>query len=163
VSKVSRHHLVSVTAVLILAAAIVPMAAGQAQHAPHFSPTRRFAQAADKTSETGFHAKLPPHISTLLGIAKDEERAVMQSVVRSGTQIQGLDVSTDKKTDIVLFVVDETTNNQTLYLTSPEGTLRRVVVVKAGVGDMVKTTEANREAFQKEKQFWISRLVPAAK
>lgn len=85
----------------------------------------------------------------------------MQSVVRTEKLVQGLDVSVTNKNDIVLFVVDETANNQTLYLTSPEGTLRKVVSVKAGVGDVARITEKDREAFKKEKQFWVGRLVPS--
>jgi len=86
----------------------------------------------------------------------------MQGVARTGTLVQGLDVSANNKKDIVFFVVDETANNQDLYLTSPEGTLRKVVSVKAGVGSEVRITNKEREAFKKEKQFWVDRLAPSA-
>jgi hypothetical protein len=56
--------------------------------------------------------------------------------------------------------VDEAAKNQTLYLTSPEGTLRKVVAVKAGVGDVARITDNDRKAFAKEKQFWLDRLAP---
>lgn len=85
----------------------------------------------------------------------------MQGVLRTGKVVQGLDVSTTNRNDIVLFVADDTTNDQTLYLTSPKGTLRRVVLVKAGVGSAVRITEQHKKAFEKEKQFWLDRLVPA--
>ena len=85
----------------------------------------------------------------------------MQSVVRTGNLVQGLDVSVTHKNDIVLFVVDETANDQTLYLTSPEGALRKVVSVKAGVGDAVRINAKYQEAFKKEKQFWVNRLAPS--
>jgi len=85
----------------------------------------------------------------------------MQSVVRTGTVVQGFDVSVADKNDTVLFVVDETTNDQTLYLTSPAGTLRRVVSVKNGVGAVARITDKDMKAFEKEKQFWIDRLAPA--
>ena len=81
-----------------------------------------------------------------------------QSVVRTGNLVQGLDVSATNKNDIVLFVVDESAKDQTLYLTSPEGTLRKAVAVKAGIGQVVRVTEKEKAAFQKEKQFWIDRL-----
>ena len=84
----------------------------------------------------------------------------MQGVVRTGNLVQGFDVSTANKNDVVLFVVSETTNDQTLYLTSKEGVLRRVVTVKEGVGRIQKITSEDRKAFEKEKQFWLDRLAP---
>lgn len=74
--------------------------------------------------------------------------------------VQGIDVVIDKN-DVVLFVVDETANDQTLYLTSAQGRLRRVVSVKGGTGELSRITEKDRKAFEKEKQFWADRLVPA--
>lgn len=85
----------------------------------------------------------------------------MQSVVRTGSLVQGFDVSVVDKNDIVLFVVDETANDQTLYLTSPNGTLRKVVSVKAGVGAAVRITDEEQKAFSKEMQFWVDRLAPS--
>jgi hypothetical protein len=150
--------------VLILSFAIFPAAADQAQHhAPHPRTQSRFALAAEATSEKGFSAKLPPHISTLLRLASEQECPVKQSVVRSGSVIQGLDVSVANKNDVVLFVVNEGTNDQSLYLTSPEGALRRVVTVKAGVGNEIRITDKERKAFEQEKQYWIDHLVPATK
>lgn len=159
-SKVAERLFVGLLAVLILAVVILPAAAGQAQHSPSHTQGK-LASAADTTVRAGLHAKLPPHLSTLLGLSKEEECPVMQSVVRTGNLVQGFDVPVTNKNAIVLFVVDETANDQTLYLTSPEGTLRKVVSVKAGVGDVVRITDKDRKAFQKEKQFWLDRLVPS--
>jgi len=86
----------------------------------------------------------------------------MQGVVRTGRLVQGFDVSTTNKNDVVLFVANETTNNQTLYLTSKEGALRKVVTVEEGVGQVRKITSEDRKAFEKEKQFWFDRLAPVA-
>ena len=85
----------------------------------------------------------------------------MQGVVRTGQVVQGFDVSMENKKDVVLFVVNEMTNDQTLYLTSAGGTLRRVVAVEAGVGKVRRITSQDRKAFEKEKQFWLDRLSPA--
>lgn len=159
-SKVATRRCVAFLAILILAVAILPAAAGQAQHSPHPAAQSRFAQAADVTVREGLHATLPPHISTLLGLSKEEEFPVQQGVVRTGNLVQGFDVSVADRNDIVLFVVDEAANNQALFLTSPEGVLRKVVSVKAGVGDVVRITDKEREAFKEEKQFWVDRLVP---
>lgn len=161
-SIVARHRFVGLLAVLILALVIVPAAAGQAQHSPRPHALSRLARAADMTLEKGMHAKLPPHLSTLLGLSREEECPVMQGVVRTVTQVQGFDVSVANKKDIILFVVDETANDQNLYLTSPEGMLRKVVSVKAGVGAAVRITDKEKKAFEKEKQFWVDRLVPTS-
>jgi hypothetical protein len=84
----------------------------------------------------------------------------MQSVVRTEKVVQGFDVSMATRNDVVLFVVNETSNDQTLYLTSREGTLRRVVSVKDGVGGVRRITGEDRKAFAKEKRFWLDRLDP---
>lgn len=81
-------------------------------------------------------------------------------MLRTGKVVQGFDVSTANKNDVVLFVVDETVNQQTLYLTSREGALRRIVAVEQGVGRVRKVTAEDRKAFEKEKQFWLDRLAP---
>ena len=161
VAQINRRRSGRLLAVLILAVAILPAAVGQSQHSPGAQAQGRFARAADTTSREGVHAKLPPHISTLLGLSKEEECPVMQNVVRTGTIVQGFDVSAANTNDVVLFVVDETANDQMLYLTSPAGALRKVVAVKAGVGAEARITEKDKKAFEKEKQFWTDRLAPA--
>ena len=158
--KIGRCRSAALLAVLIPAMVMLPAAAGQARQAPpHLQ--EKFARAADATNRDGLQAKLPPHISTLLGLSNEEECPVMQRVVRTGNLVQGFDVPVTHKNDIVLFVVDETANDQTLYLTSPEGTLRKVVSVKSGVGEVVRINAKYQEAFKKEKQFWVDRLVPS--
>jgi len=91
---------------------------------------------------------------------REKECLVMQGVVRTGRVVQGFDVSMVNKDDVVLFVVNETRNDQTLYLTSADGRLRRVVAVEAGVGQVRRITEQDRKAFEKEKRFWLDRLAP---
>jgi len=149
--------------VLLGALAALGASAEQAKRPLHPRPASRFAQAAEITSGKGFDAKLPPHVSTLLHLTSEQECPVKQSVTRNGSLVQGLDVSVSNKSDIVLFVVNEGTKDQSLYLTSPEGSLRRVVTVTGGVGSEVRITEKEKKAFQLEKQFWIDRLVPAGK
>ena len=151
------------TAVVPLLAVVMFVSATQAQVAPSPGPQarKRMVRAVDKTLQEGFHGKLPPHISTLLGLSKEEECNVMQGVVRTGKVVQGFDVSTANKNDVVVFVVNETTNDQTLYMTSKEGVLRKVVIVEKGVGRVQKITGIDRKAFEKEKVFWLDRLAPA--
>ena len=155
----SRRFAVAVGFLLIL---VMFVSATRAQVGPSSSSQsrKRMARAVDRTLQEGLHAKLPPHISTLLGLSQEEEYLVMQGVVRTGKVVQGFDVSTVNKNDVVLFVANETTNDQTLYLTSREAVLRKVVVVAAGTGRIQKITGEDRKAFEKEKQFWLDRLAP---
>ena len=156
--KLSRFA-VAVALVLTLAMS-VPTTRAQVAPSPGSQSRKRMARAVDRTLQEGLHAKLPPHISTLLGLSQEEECPVLQGAVRTGKVVQGLDVSTANKNDVVLFVANETTNDQTFYLTSKDAVLRKVVVVEAGTGRVQKITGENRKAFEKEKQFWLDRLAP---
>ena len=151
-------------AVVFLLTVLMSVSTTRAQVQPSPGPQarKRMARAVDKTLQEGLHAKLPPHLSTLLGLSQEKECLVMQGVVRTGKVVQGFDVSTANKNDIVLFVVNETTNDQTLYLTSKEGVLRKVVTVEEGVGRVQKLTGEGRKGFEKEKQFWLDRLAPVS-
>jgi hypothetical protein len=147
-------------AFILTVAMFVSAAGAQVGPSPSLQTRKRMVRAVDKTFQEGLHAKLPPHLCTLLGLSNEEECLVMQGVVRTGNTVQGFDVSKANKDDVVLFVVNEATNNQTLYLTSKEGVLRKVVTVEEGVGRVQKITSEDRKAFEKEKQFWLDRLVP---
>jgi hypothetical protein len=162
VSKVATRRFIGLFSILIVAVGIAPAAAGQAQPPPRSHAQGSLARAADATFRDGQEATLPPHISTLLGVSKEQELPVKQHVVRTGNLVQGFDVSVTNKSDIVLFVVDETTHDQNLYLTSPAGTLRKVVSVTAGIGQVVRIADKEQKAFEKETQFWTDRLVPSA-
>ena len=151
-------------AVVFLLIGLMLMSATPAQvrPSPSAQARERMLQAVDKTLEEGLPAKLPPHLSTLLGLSQEQECLVKQGVVRTGKLVQGFDVSIANKNDVVLFVVNETTNDQTLYLTSTEGALRKVVTVEEGAGRVQKPTPEDRKAFEKEKQFWLDRLAPVS-
>ncbi len=144
---------------MFVLAIAVPASWCQARHSTHSHAKTKLAQAAEITFREGVHASLPPHISTLLGIAQEEACAVAQNVLRTSNQVQAFNVSLTDRHNIVLFVVDERTREQIFYLTSPEGALRRVVSVKAGEGRVVSVNDERKVSFQKEKQFWVNRLV----
>src|SRR5258708_40274684 len=76
---------VGLVAGLILLGTILPADSGQAKHAPAPHPQKKFAQAAETANSKGLHSKLPPHISTLLGLSNEAETAVLQGVGRSPT------------------------------------------------------------------------------
>jgi hypothetical protein len=161
VLKVTRVGLVGLVVVLMSAVAALPVAGGQAPHSPAAAHAdERLVRVAETIYAKGGHTDLPPHISTLLGLSQEQTCPFMQGVVRTGSKVQGFEVSVKDKNDIVLFVVDETANDQNLYLTSPNGTLRKVVAVKAGVGQETRISTKDREAFEKEKQYWLDRVAP---
>jgi hypothetical protein len=155
--KGSRVRWLAIAALMMLVSWLT--VAGQTRPAQKSQVQKRFAMAVDQTFQRGVLAKLPPHISTLLGLTDEQECPVRQGVERSGAMVRGIDVSAADQNDVVLFVVDETANDQVLYLTSAEGKLRRVVSVKKGAGRVSRITDQHRKAFAKEKQFWVERLV----
>src|SRR5437762_12913402 len=109
---------------------------------------KRMVQAVDKTLQEGPHAKLPPHLSTLLGLSQEQECPVRQGVVRAGKVVQGFDVSSSNKNDVVLFIVNETTNSQNLYLTSQQGVRLKVVALEEAVGCVQQVTAESREGYE---------------
>ena len=157
--KKDRWSRCAVAAVFILPVVILVSAAG-AGPSPGPQAQERMVRALDRTLREGRQAKLPPNLSTLLGISHEKECLVMQGLVRTEEVVQGLDVSMANRNDVVLFVVNATSNDQILYFTSREGELRRVVSVKGGIGEVLQTSGEDRKAFEKEKQFWLDRLAP---
>lgn len=146
--------------VVFILPVVIFVSAAHAQPSLGRQAQKRMVVAVDRTLREGLHAQLPPHLSTLLGLSKEKECLVMQSLLRTENVVQGFDVSMADRDDVVLFVVNETRNDQTLYLTSREGTLRKVVSVQEGVGGVRRISGEDRKAFEKEKQFWLDRLAP---
>jgi hypothetical protein len=139
------------------------LVARQAPSAPGSGTRQRIARAADTVLTAGLQAKIPPHVSDLLGISSDQKECeVSQRFERNGKLVRGIDVSRADKSNIVLFVVDEATNEQTFYLTSGRGTLRRVLAVREGTGHVLPVTAKQKAAFEKELQYWLDRIVPGS-
>jgi len=121
-------------------------------------PRAELAAVAEATLQKGYDAELPPHVSTLLGLTHEEKCPVKQGLVRAPEMIQGLEVTAKDHNDIVIFLVDETTKDQTFYLTSPTGQLRKVLTVKQGLGQVVRPTKADLEIFEEQKKLWKERV-----
>ena len=137
-----------------LAARAVPAPRKPAAH-----PKAELAAAAHTAVQRGFQAELPPHISTLLGLTYEEKCTVLQMVLRSRGSIQGMEVTEKNHNKIVIFRVDEASQDQIFYLTSLSGSLQRVLSVKQGVGHVVKPTKSDIDAFREEKKMWKERVV----
>lgn len=154
--------LVRVVAFLLTVATF--LTAGQTPSASGTGTRDRIARAADTVLTAGLQAKIPPHVSDMLGISSDQKECeVSQKFERNGKLVRGFDVSRADKSNIVLFVVDEATNEQTFYLTSGRGTLRRVLAVREGIGHVLPVTAKEKAAFEKELQFWLGLIVPTSK
>jgi hypothetical protein len=150
-------------AVPILLIVIVSAAMGWGQEKPRPPAQAKFSQAADRVFQEGVSAYMPPHLSKLLGLSSKEEAClVIQNFVRNEKVVQGFDISFANRNDVVLFVVNEATREDAYYLTSPRGNLRKVLLVKEGVGNEQKITDKESKGFQKEKRFWQDRLIPAS-
>jgi len=161
VSKFARGSSGLVRVVAFLLAPVSGLTAGQAKSAPGFGAEGRIARAADIVLAAGFQAKIPPHVSEMLGISADQKEClVSQRFERNGKVVRGFNVSITDKDNIVLFVTDEGANEQTYYLTSGRGGLRRVVAVKGGTGNVLRVTGNEKAAFNRELQFWLDRIVP---
>jgi len=147
------------TATLILGVVAFSLAHSQKSSPP--STQHRFALAVNKALEEGHDAFLPPHISHLLGISPDEQRVPVKQFAEIGETVRGFEVSAAKHDDIVIFVENHSQGENTFYLLSARGTVRRVVSVKDGVGYDRTPTAADRTALAAEKQLWLDSLVPA--
>ena len=146
----------------VLLIVIVSATRGWGQEKPRPPAQGKFSQAADRVFQEGVSAYMPPHLSKLLGLSSKEEPClVIQNFVRNEQVVQGFDISFANRNDVVLFVVHEATHEEAYYLTSPRGNLRKVLLVKGGVGNEQKITDKESQGFQKEKRFWQDRLVPA--
>ena len=150
-----------VRVVAFLLPVVTFLAAGQAPSAPGFGARERIARAADGVRMGGLQATIPPHVSEMLGISGDgKECLVSQRFERNGKVVRGFNVSVTDKNNIVLFVTNEAANEQTYYLTSGLGGLRRVVAVRGGTGHVLRVTGKQKAAFERELRFWLDQIVP---
>ncbi len=127
---------------------------------PRLRFTTGSPEAADRVLREGLDAKLPPHLSTLLGLSQESEFPVKQRVLRTGKIVEGFDVSMEDKKDIVLFVVDEGAEQPNSVPDLSSGRFRKMVSVTSGVSSVAKITDEDKKAFEKEKEFWLGRLAP---
>jgi hypothetical protein len=76
--------------VVFILLVLIFVSAAQAGPSPGTQAQKRMVQAVDRTLREGLHAKLPPHISTLLGISEEKECLVMQGLARTEKVVRGL-------------------------------------------------------------------------
>lgn len=111
--------------------------------------------------DMGKDAEMPPTLSHLLGLTANREAVAVKQVAAKikGTDMIGFNVSVKNHGDIVIF--RETTTVRTYFLTSPAGTLRKVIESRKpadGTGDFETTILLPADMkmrFEKEKQCWV--------
>jgi hypothetical protein len=110
----------------------------------------------DTVLHEGSSSRLPPHLSVVLGISKEErETAVKQAVVRDGQTVKTFNVCTSKTSDVVIMSYNEQDRSTTAYLTSAAGALRKAVSYRAGAPAEDHPLRETRGDFAKEIKFWI--------
>ncbi len=158
--RLARGRLSALAGLITVLLVVTGPAAGQARSRTS-GPGERVARAADTVLGDGLEAKIPPHVSEMLGIsAALKDCPVKQRYQRDGTLVRGFEVSLTNHNDVVLFVADEGAKEQTYYLTSRLGRLRRVLAVREGVGHVWPVNGKQKAAFDKELHFWLARIVP---
>jgi hypothetical protein len=130
----------------------------QSHHRDASQSKNTLSAAVNRTLDEGHDAALPPHISHLLGISPQEHEVPVKQIVEMGEPIRGFEVSTAEHNNIVLFVESRAQKQSTFYLTSRRGSLRKVLAVIEGVGYARAPSNDDREAFEREKQYWVGRL-----
>lgn len=141
----------------VMALAVVPMSAQEAKQAE-----KPLAKMVDRTlGEMGKDAQMPPTLSNLLGLTQVREAVAVKQVAAKirGTDMIGFNVPVKNHRDIVIF--RETTTVRTYFLTSPAGTLRKVIETRKKADDSGEfdTTELRpatmEKRFEREKRCWM--------
>jgi S1/P1 Nuclease len=107
---------------------------------------------------SGFLTRLPPSVSTALGLAGAEQGAeVRQLLTKAGHEVRTFNVSVARHADVVVFNVNARTGATVAYLVTPDGQLRKAVAYQAG-GEAKEMPAADAKAgLAREARFWSAR------
>jgi len=120
-------------------------------------PTRVLSALVQAALHSGQDAKLPPHLSVLLGLSASETSTpVRQLEFKNGDDIKTLNVCASDHQSVVLMSVG-TNKRVSAYLMSSDGVLRKAIVYQVG-GDTreLRLAEASG-AFLQERKLWLER------
>ena len=106
---------------------------------------------------SGQDAKLPPHLSVLLGVSSTESSTpVRQLGFKNGDDIKTLNVCAADHRNVVLMSVGAN-NRARAYLMSPDGVLRKAITYEiGGVPRELRIADAKVE-FLQERALWFER------
>lgn len=133
-----------------LALALLGSALSTAHAQKATSWTKRLSEQA---LTSGYQAKLPPHISTVLGLSKGEGVPVRQLVSRAGQKVHTFNVSVADHR-VVLFLNDEQAQSAVAYLLGPGGKLHTAVSYQAGGEPSELTGSEARSGLAREIRYW---------
>lgn len=114
---------------------------------------------ADQALREGADAKLPPHVSVVLGLTtREQSTAVKQIVDRAGHEVRTFNVCSTNHSKIVIFAVNEETQATTAYLLSSSGRLRKAVEYSTGAPARELSAAESRAGFSREVRYWSGRV-----
>jgi hypothetical protein len=107
---------------------------------------------------SGFLTRLPPAVSTALGLPKaDQGTEVRQLLRKSGPHVRTFNVSVANHEALVIFNVDARSGETVAYLLAPDGSLRRAVSYPAGGAASALDAAQGRAGLAREVRFWSAR------
>jgi hypothetical protein len=121
------------------------------------------ARAATSWAETlatralneGPTSQLPPHLTAVLGLSRDDEGlAVRQLVFRDGFTVRTFNVGARAPHRVVVMVVDEAARLTVAYLVTPHGHLQRALQYHAGEAPQELSAAVAQPGFAAEARFW---------
>jgi hypothetical protein len=114
------------------------------------------ARAASVAYEKGENQVIGSYLAGLLGLAANEDFPVRQWRKVAEEKRKSISVSTNRgHIDIVIASMDLDQTKLIMYLTSPKGTLEKVVYAEKGKGGHQVPSFTVQDQFEKEKEFWI--------
>ena len=129
--------------------------------APVSAETSWLRDLTDGALRQGLDAKLPPHLSAVLGLeAHEQSTPVRQIVARLDHQVRTFNVCSSNHQKLVIMTVNEQTQAVTAYLLSPGGKLRKAVSYSAGGAPQELSLVEARSGFSRELQYWSRRSPP---
>jgi hypothetical protein len=145
---------------VLTVAALVAMAAILSAH----GATHSLKALIDAVVKDGLDARLPAHLSVVLGVAAVEQKtAVKQAVIRDGQTVRTFNVCAPNHGDVVMFTYDEQSRGAKAYLVSAAGELRKAVSYQPGAPANERTLADARSDFSGELKFWTEYQRTAAK
>jgi hypothetical protein len=145
-------HVREVTGKRVLTvAAVVAIAAILSAH----GATHSLKALVHAVVENGLDARLPAHLSVILGVAPVERAtAVKQAVIRDGHTVHTFNVSVTNHGDVVMLTHDDQSLATKAYLVSAAGELRKAVSYQPGAPADERTPLAAGSDFSGELKFW---------
>jgi hypothetical protein len=136
---------------VLTVAAVVAIAAILSAH----GATHSLRALVDAVVKDGLDARLPAHLSVILGVAPVERAtAVKQAVIRDGHTVHTFNVCVANHGDLVILTHDDQSRATKAYLVSAAGELRKAVSYQPGAPANERTQPAAGSDFSGELKFW---------